>query len=236
MKLTRIATLILLTLLSSPTFAQRTRNVQPRLRTFEGTVVDRTGGARWAGIVVRSGGRTYDVPIHDADHSEREPKIVRGDIWTVGTLVQVTYYNHSNFGLVPTRVVEVTSASAAQRHGSGSASVDSWQPFWNAFRSAVSRRDKVALKRMMASQFDWALDGYISPEEALQNIGKIVGWNKFWLSAKKAVATKPEKCSNTPSMNNHSGYCVYARSPFPMQLVFERGSDGNWYWSAFPGD
>jgi hypothetical protein len=112
----------------------------------------------------------------------------------------------------------------------------SWQQFYAAFRATVNRRDKIVLKRMMASRFDWAMDGYVSSEQALQNIGRIVGWDKFWLSAKNAMARRVEKCNNTASMNPHSGYCAYARSPRAMALVFERTSDGNWYWSAFPGD
>lgn len=126
----------------------------------------------------------------------------------------------------------------SQPPGATSAQIDDkrWQNFYSAFRAAVNTRNKVALRKMMAARFDWAMDGYVSREQALHNIGRMVGWTNFWLSAKKAMATKAEHCTNTGNMNPHSGYCCYARSPHPMAFVFEPGPDGKWYWSAFPGD
>lgn len=110
-----------------------------------------------------------------------------------------------------------------------------WAAFWSAFRAGVNRSDRGALSQMMASQFDWATDGYISREEAIENIRKIIGWKRFWLAAKRAVATKPSACDFT-LINHHSGYCVSAHAPFPLQLVFELGHDGTSHWSALPGD
>jgi hypothetical protein len=110
-----------------------------------------------------------------------------------------------------------------------------WQQFYTAFRAAVHKRDKTALKRMMASRFDWAMDGYVSSEQAFQNIGRIVGWETFCLSAKHAMARRVEKCNNTASVSPHSGYCAYARSPRATAFLFELSSDGNRYSSAFPG-
>jgi hypothetical protein len=118
---------------------------------------------------------------------------------------------------------------------SSQATNNDFHAFFTKFRSAVKSQNKIALEKLMSSQFDWAAEGYVSREEAMQYIDQIVGWKNFWLSAKKAVSTKPKKCETSSSSNYHSGYCVYAKSPYEMELVFERGSDGNWYWTAFPG-
>src|SRR5947209_1621046 len=97
--------------------------------------------------------------------------------------------------------------------------VDDFQLFLSRYRAAVNTQNKTALEGLISARFDWALDGYVSRDEAMRNIGTIVGWSKFWRSAKRAVVTKPQRCSHTLNLNNHSGYCVYARTPFPVQLV-----------------
>lgn len=146
----KVVTLLLVAFLPSSIFAQSARNIQ----TIEGIVVDRTGGIRWQGIVVESQGRRYEVPINDAANPEREPKVVRGDIWNTGTSVRVTYYTSKKFvGIIPTSVVEVNNSLVAQRATRGSASAGDWQSFWSSFRAAVRNRNRNKLETLMSRSF-----------------------------------------------------------------------------------
>jgi hypothetical protein len=153
---------------------------------------------------------------------------VLGALGNIMTKLRILFF--MAFLLIPvTAFAQTSRTSAMANKGEG------FQSFYAKFRLAVNRRDSVALRQLMGSRFDWATDGYVSGDQAFQYIGQIIGWKRFWPSARRAVSTKPKKCQYT-LINQHSGYCVSARSPAPLNLVFERSSDGNWYWSALPGD
>lgn len=120
MKYTQIAILLVVTFLSSSTFAQRSRSTQPRSRTLEGTVVDTTGGPSWLGIIVSSGGKRYVISLENTRFPKADVKVRRGNIETVGAVVRVTYTEmrapdvNGDGWLEAISVVEVSSSSAAQ--------------------------------------------------------------------------------------------------------------------------
>jgi len=112
---------------------------------------------------------------------------------------------------------------------------DGFQAFYTKFRSAINGQNKAALKGLMSSSFIWAQDGEVSPNEAISNIGSIITWKKFWQSAKKAVVKSAERCKK-PYCENRSGYHAFASSPFPVEMLFEKDSGGNWHWTGMLGD
>ena len=110
-----------------------------------------------------------------------------------------------------------------------------FESFYARFRSVINRRDQAGLREVMSPQFEWALDGYTTREQAFKNIGQIIGWQKFWQSAALAVAEPPQACK-PHHCNNRSGYETFTKSPFPLEMMFELGSDNQWHWSAVLGD
>ena len=119
--------------------------------------------------------------------------------------------------------------------GKQQAPADGFEDFYRGFGAVVRRRDRVALKEIMSSRFEWAMDGFISRDGAMRNIAEIIGWQKFWQSAQKAAAKKAVLCK-PPYCNYKPGYHSWVRSPFPIELMFERGSDGKWRWTGLLGD
>src|SRR5437870_8667558 len=121
--------------------------------SLEGVVVYTTGGPRWMGIVVESGGRKYMVTTrNNPDNHSRDPIVVGGDVETIGTRVRVTYTRNATepwgdmLALNATRIVNLGNELA----GVGGTS---WQSFWSGLRAAVNRRDRAALREMMPSDF-----------------------------------------------------------------------------------
>lgn len=112
---------------------------------------------------------------------------------------------------------------------------DGFSIFYAAFKQAVIERDRGAIRGMMAPRFEWALDGYISRDEALKYMDEFKRWGEL----RKAVLRKPVRCKQ-PFCNNRPGYRVWSlktsKSSFPIEVMFERGADGRWRWSALLGD
>lgn len=112
---------------------------------------------------------------------------------------------------------------------------DGFQSFYTKFRSAINKKDKAALKGFMASRLTWYQDGELSREEVFRNIGQ-ASWSDFWRVAKKAVAQKAKPCKKS-NCENRSGYYVSAGIPsFQLFMLFEKTSNGNWYWTGLLGD
>lgn len=107
--------------------------------------------------------------------------------------------------------------------------------FYLKIHEAIDQRSEASLRELMADKFEWALDGYTTRDQALQNIQQIIGWQQFWSSAQAAVTKSPEICQS-PYCNNRAGYHVWAKSPFPLELLFEQGADQRWRWTAVLGD
>lgn len=124
-----------------------------------------------------------------------------------------------------------TAAHARQR----SAHDNSFERFYDNFRTAVARRDQVALKQLMAERFEWAADGYTTRDQALMNIGQIFGWESFWQSAASATAQNARPCK-PPYCLSHPGFETSTRSPVPLEIMFEQDAAGQWHWTAVLGD
>jgi hypothetical protein len=112
---------------------------------------------------------------------------------------------------------------------------DDFDRFYASFRVAVRKRDRAALTDLMSPKFQWAMDGSVSRDQAIGNISKIIGWEKFWQSAIKAVAPAAERCQKS-YCEGRPGYHVFTKSPFPLEMMFEKDARGNWHWSAVLGD
>ena len=121
-----------------------------------------------------------------------------------------------------------SSASAAPVGGN-------FGSFYAQLRMVINHRDQTALRELMTIKFEWALDGYITRDQALNNIGQIIGWQKFWESAMLAV-TKPAQACKPHYCNNRVGYETFTKTPFPLEMMFELGPDNQWRWSAVLGD
>ena len=121
------------------------------------------------------------------------------------------------------------------KNSANSKSQSNFESFYARFRSVIHRRDQAALREVMSPHFEWAMDGYTTREQAFNNIGQIIGWEKFWQSAALAVAKPPQTCK-PPRCNNRPGYETFTKSPFPLEMMFELGSDNQWHWSAVLGD
>lgn len=129
--------------------------------------------------------------------------------------------------LVP--MVTLTNLPVQGRQGNG------FQAFYTKFRAAVRSKNKTALKSLMAPRFSWSLDGEVSRDEAFKYIGQVIGWDKFWLSANKAVARTATR-RQSPYCENCADYHAFAAKPFPLQMLFQKDRSGNWYWTAVEGD
>jgi hypothetical protein len=110
-----------------------------------------------------------------------------------------------------------------------------FEGFYAMFRSVIQRRDQAALRDLMSPKFEWALDGYTTREQAFNNIGQIIGWQRFWQSAALAVS-KPAQACKPHYCNNRAGYETFTKTPFPLEMMFEVGADNQWHWSAVLGD
>src|ERR1044072_9212841 len=118
------------------------------------------------------------------------------------------------FLLIPSLTVAQTSRSV------NAAANKSWPKFWAEFRTAINRRDKTALKRMMSSPVavNCTLEG--SPDTAEQWLNKVDGayWRK--LQKMRASGTKSRTTRGRPQRVTWEG-------PEDVQL-FEFGADGRW--------
>ena len=103
--------------------------------------------------------------------------------------------------------------------------------FWGKFKSAVQRNDKASVKSLMAPRFEWALDGYVSRDEAW---GYFAEQKRYWLGMREAVNRKPIGCKDH-YCNNRSGYHIWSSRKFGLEIMFER-IGGSWRWSALLGD
>jgi hypothetical protein len=111
---------------------------------------------------------------------------------------------------------------------------DGFSSFFAQFRQAIRARNQSALRSLTSQSVIWGQDGTISRDQAFRDIGQIISWNKFWASAGKAVTPMPTKCKR-PYCENLDGYHIFARTPFPLELFFQR-EYGTWVLKGFLGD
>ncbi len=109
--------------------------------------------------------------------------------------------------------------------------VDGFEAFFAKFKKAVLAGNRIAIKNMMATRFEWALDGYGTNDEALQNMDSM----KLWAGLKDAMLKKPVQCKQA-ECNNRSGYHTWSPKKFKVEILFERDANGDWKWTAVLGD
>jgi hypothetical protein len=89
----------------------------------------------------------------------------------------------------------------------------SWTSFWRQFTAAVNKKDRVALKKMMADDF-YEVGGGMTASDWLKDIN----WREHQKSA--AAGTKPYKL--------HKG--LPARITKDNYLIFEFKNERWWWW------
>jgi ketosteroid isomerase-like protein len=116
----------------------------------------------------------------------------------------------------------------------GSASQGDWDSFWSAFRAAVRRRDRKALKAMMTPNFEWNFAGEPNNPDAAFGY-----WDKrAWAALDRVLAqgTVPYQQGDPMKKNVTSRIAppVATRDYYDeWRAVFELGTDGRWRWAAF---
>jgi len=108
---------------------------------------------------------------------------------------------------------------------------DGFATFFAKFKQAVLANNRSSIRNMMAQNFEWALDGYGSREEALSNMDQM----KFWPGLRNAVLRKPVACKQ-PFCNNRPGYRTWSSRKYFTEIMFERDGNGVWHWTAMLGD
>jgi hypothetical protein len=141
----------------------------------------------------------------------------------------------ANKNSITARATYSGTACSSAAANAPTSSGGNFESFYARFRSVIKRRDHAGLRELMSPKFEWALDGYTTREQALNNIAKIIGWQKFWHSAALALA-KPAQACKPHYCNNRSGYETFTKTPFPLEMMFELGPDNQWHWSAVLGD
>lgn len=115
----------------------------------------------------------------------------------------------------------------------GGTQSEDWDSFWNLFRAAVRKRDRIALRQLMSTNFEWAGDGNVNAGEAITYIDQgVVSWQNILKSVNSGVINCKSKDS---SCWNFSGRQA-KRTIKPNWLVFEIGADGRWRWVRLVGD
>jgi hypothetical protein len=238
MRLARITTLFLVLVIPFTAYAQKSRVSQHRPRTIEGTVVDKREGPSWLAIVIESGGRRYMVTTAYNPNSLGRDPVMIGDVESIGARVKVTYIGSEPWepnmpALYATRIVRVSSESTSQRRGRGSVTGGDWQSFWIEFHAAVRKRDRIALRQLMSTSFEWAGDGNVSAGEAINNLDRgVVSWQSILKSVNNGVINCKSKDS---SCWNFSGRQA-KRTIKHNWLVFELEAGGRWRWVRLVGD
>ncbi len=121
--------------------------------------------------------------------------------------------------LIPTFTFAQTSRSVS------TAANKSWQQFWVRFNQAVKKKDRVALREMMADDFDD--NGGGSPaEDYVKDVFSKRMSRDYRVSL--ASGTKPFKYYDRPSR-------ITKRGEYP-QLIFIFSKSNQWQWAALMGD
>ena len=108
---------------------------------------------------------------------------------------------------------------------------DGFRGFFASFRKAVLSNDQAAVKNLMSANFEWALDGFITRDEAVKNMDQM----KLWNGLRNAVMRTPVACKGA-YCNNRSGYRTWSTAIYKVEIMFEKDGGGNWHWTAMLGD
>lgn len=108
---------------------------------------------------------------------------------------------------------------------------DGFADFYKSFKKVVNGNSRTTIKNMMSANFEWALDGNISRDEAFRLMNDM----KLWTGLKNAVLKMPVKCKQ-PYCNNREGYRVWSSARYKLEIMFEKDAAGVWHWTALLGD
>lgn len=113
-------------------------------------------------------------------------------------------------------------------------SVDNWNQFWIAFRNAVRRRDRSALKRIMTHDFEWSFGGY-PPGDPRDSFFRYMDKYRHWKALDQVLAqgTMPWQQGDPMRRNVVSRIAPPHEPTYDWRAVFELGPDGLWRWTAF---
>ena len=139
-----------------------------------------------------------------------------------------------NTHIISTKIPSITAGKTITNKSSAAiptAAGDGFATFYLNFKKVVLANKRTAIRNMMSSSFEWALDGYGSRDEALKNMNSM----KLWIGLRSAVLRKPVVCKQ-PYCNNRAGYRVWSPGKYGVEIMFEKDIDGNWYWTALLGD
>jgi hypothetical protein len=106
---------------------------------------------------------------------------------------------------------------------------DGFENFYKSLKKAVNSNNRQAISGLMAEQFQWAEDGIVSKEKALESMNSM----KIWGTFKKALNSKPYAFVDSSCQ---SGDCcaVWIKNPL-MGFIFKK-IDGQWKWSELRAD
>lgn len=116
-----------------------------------------------------------------------------------------------------------------------------WSSFWNAFRIAVGKRDRAALRMMMASPFEYGDGERVNSERVFSELDYSGGENWRVLERTLNRAVQPHKLpgSTRPSrVVKNPLPCGKRPCDYTAWAIFELGPDERWRWVSFifPGD
>lgn len=126
------------------------------------------------------------------------------------------------------------SRPRAELVGATSAADDTWISFWEAFRTAVRKRDRVALRSMMTEDFQFYADG-ASPDQAIKFFDT---WDhgRDWIVLDKLVSKgtepyrSPDPHDKGPSRIAPAGH---SRNKAGRVVIFNFGNKGRWRWTFY---
>jgi hypothetical protein len=150
---------------------------------------------------------------------KQTPLITIASIFIVGLASELVAAQHKRFSILETTcflTVQINTATAQQE----------WEKFWPAFRTAVKKLDRVAIKRMMANPFDSGGGGDYSPDKWIRFLDREKAWGEIQRSV--ASGTKPfdeySRDIRKPSRVTNRRHLIF---------IF---SNGRWRWAAVMGD
>lgn len=90
-----------------------------------------------------------------------------------------------------------------------STAAKSWNSFWTQFSTAVNKKNKMALKRLMASKRDFSSGGGSeTPDEWLALVEKQNWWNLLQRSVR--LGTKPYAYNGKPARVTRNDHLIFA--------------------------
>ena len=111
-----------------------------------------------------------------------------------------------------------------------------WKSFYSKFRAAVEKRDRVALKQMMASEFLYSFGGNLDRNEAIEywDNSDARAWKAFAkVLAQGAVSWQNVNVKGVRVPSRIAPPAARRRGYMSWRAYFEYNEDGGWRCTAF---